>query len=448
MTAQEKIPKVFISYSSTQSRFALRLATDLRNNGVDCVFDQWDAKSGDDLYFFMEKSVNDPSVDFVLVLCDKSYMEKANSRDGSGVSTETIIMSPKVYKTREESRYIPIACEFDQQGIAYLPTFMNIRKYISFNSNDRTFEESMMELLRRIFNEPLSPKPPLGKRPNFAEIQSLPFVQELDNIASDIEHISISNTIHARTLFTQQFTDKFIATFDNWDTSLKLTGTTETSEQIKRLLPTVQTYLKTYSTIAPEANDGEILTVESTLRWLREKYCPGHSLNNPDAFVGIRYLVFIGIGGVLLKNHQYSVLNELLQIVYSNGYGKKSYDAFYPEELVRTKNVDISELANSLGDRYIEPMVQFDLLLYYLKSEQHSPRRWWYPLLHSLTRSSHFSFPMLSSLANEKPSQEILSIFDATTKEEAIDFLNQVQPIMNGIFDTVPLPKQFYSSEF
>ena len=65
------------------------------------MFDQWDAKPGDDLYFFMEKSVNDKSIDFVLVLCDESYQHKANNRDGSGVSTETIIMSPEVYTKRE-----------------------------------------------------------------------------------------------------------------------------------------------------------------------------------------------------------------------------------------------------------------------------------------------------------------------------------------------------------
>lgn len=38
----------------------------------------------------MEQLVNDPEIDRVLIICDKVYVEKANSRSG-GVGDETVL---------------------------------------------------------------------------------------------------------------------------------------------------------------------------------------------------------------------------------------------------------------------------------------------------------------------------------------------------------------------
>lgn len=65
-----------------------------------CCLDKWDLKEWQDKYAFMEKCVNDPDVCKVLIICDKSYTEKANNRLG-GVGDETSIISPEIYgKTR------------------------------------------------------------------------------------------------------------------------------------------------------------------------------------------------------------------------------------------------------------------------------------------------------------------------------------------------------------
>lgn len=58
----DKIPKVFISYSWTSDAYkqiVYDLACQLRNNGVEVVFDQWDLNVGNDIYAFMERSVTD-----------------------------------------------------------------------------------------------------------------------------------------------------------------------------------------------------------------------------------------------------------------------------------------------------------------------------------------------------------------------------------------------------
>jgi hypothetical protein len=70
----------------------------LKADHVDVLLDQWHVKEGDDFYHFMEKSVKDPTVNAVLLLCDKLYTQKANSRT-AGAGAESQIISPEVYES-------------------------------------------------------------------------------------------------------------------------------------------------------------------------------------------------------------------------------------------------------------------------------------------------------------------------------------------------------------
>jgi len=49
-------------------------------DGVDIVLDQYDLKEGHDKHAFMEKMVTDLGVTHVLVVCDRTYAEKADAR--------------------------------------------------------------------------------------------------------------------------------------------------------------------------------------------------------------------------------------------------------------------------------------------------------------------------------------------------------------------------------
>lgn len=76
-------PKVFISYSldnDEHKQWVGKLASDLHNNGIDAILDQWDIGPGDDLTAFMEKGVS--SADRVLVDCSPRYVEKAKKANG------------------------------------------------------------------------------------------------------------------------------------------------------------------------------------------------------------------------------------------------------------------------------------------------------------------------------------------------------------------------------
>ena len=70
----DKIPKIFISYSWSRDTLVMDLANRLVSHGVDVVLDKWDLKEGNDKYEFMERCVNDPSITKVLIICDKLYM--------------------------------------------------------------------------------------------------------------------------------------------------------------------------------------------------------------------------------------------------------------------------------------------------------------------------------------------------------------------------------------
>ena len=84
--------KVFISYSWAVQERVVELAERLIANGIDVVLDVYDLKEGQDKYAFMEQSVNDDTIDRVLIICDKTYAEKEKNREG-GVGDETVIIS-------------------------------------------------------------------------------------------------------------------------------------------------------------------------------------------------------------------------------------------------------------------------------------------------------------------------------------------------------------------
>ena len=164
---EDRIPKVFISYSWSSDTLVLPLAERLMSHGVNVVLDKWDLKEGQDKYAFMEQCVNDPDITKVLIICDKAYAEKANNRSG-GVGDETAIISSEVYGQTKQEKFIPIIAERDEDGNAFVPTYIKSRIYIDL-SNEDTYEAEYEKLLRNIYEKPLHSKPKLGTRPEWLD---------------------------------------------------------------------------------------------------------------------------------------------------------------------------------------------------------------------------------------------------------------------------------------
>ena len=160
--------KVFISYSWSSidhEQWVLDLAIQLVESGVAVILDKWDLKEGYDAHVFMEQMVSDPTVAKVAIICDRSYVDRANGRTG-GVGTETQIISPQVYNSQDQNKFVAIVKERDEDGKALVPVYYGARKYIDFSDQARG-AASFDELIRWIYDQPLYKRPALGKKPGF-----------------------------------------------------------------------------------------------------------------------------------------------------------------------------------------------------------------------------------------------------------------------------------------
>ena len=163
-------PKVFISYSWTtpeHEQRVLNIATELVESGIDVILDKWDLKEGDDADVFMEQMVSDPSIQKVLIICDKMYSEKSDKRKG-GAGTEAQIISRRVYEQQSnENKFVVAAFEVNEDtGKPYLPVYYGSRKYIDFTDPNK-YAQKIEELVRWIYNKPLFVKPKLGRVPDY-----------------------------------------------------------------------------------------------------------------------------------------------------------------------------------------------------------------------------------------------------------------------------------------
>lgn len=161
-------PKVFISYSWSSPEHRINVkswADNLINDGIDVVIDIYDLTEGQDKYAFMERMVTDQSISHVLIFIDHKYANKANTRK-DGVGTESQIISKEIYEKVDQSKFIPIVCEFDESGKPYLPAYLQTRIYIDFSTPEAVII-NWEHLIRRIYGKPSDEKPKLGTPPNY-----------------------------------------------------------------------------------------------------------------------------------------------------------------------------------------------------------------------------------------------------------------------------------------
>lgn len=166
-------PKMFVSYSWSSpdhENWVLKLATDLRQSGIDVILDKWDLKEGHDSIAFMEKMATDPDVGKVLLVCDRLYAEKTNGRSG-GVGAEAQIISAEIYQKQDQNKFVAVVKERDENGKPYLPVYYRSRIYVDF-SDETQFADSFEQLVRWAFDQPLHKKPEMGQKPQYLTEES------------------------------------------------------------------------------------------------------------------------------------------------------------------------------------------------------------------------------------------------------------------------------------
>ena len=158
----------FVSYSHSNAEhedWVLRLATELRASGVDAILDKWDLREGHEADAFMEKMVTDKTIKKVIIVSDRVYTEKSDSREG-GAGTEAQIISKELYQKEDQDKFVAVVTERNERGEPYLPAYYTSRIFIDF-SDDGLFSGSFEQLMRWIEDKPLHERPPLGELPSY-----------------------------------------------------------------------------------------------------------------------------------------------------------------------------------------------------------------------------------------------------------------------------------------
>ncbi len=188
---------VFISYSwdgEIHQQWGLNLAKDLMENyGVIVILDQFELRSGGDLPYFMEKSIEQS--DKVLIIMTPNYKIKAENRE-RGVGYEISMISQELYEAPiTRNKFIPILREGD--SLSSIPKFLKSKKYQSM-LEDRKYELDLLELAKAIYDQSDITKPELGPIPNFEEMKVDPILKIADNTSKkDRENRELDQIINS-----------------------------------------------------------------------------------------------------------------------------------------------------------------------------------------------------------------------------------------------------------
>jgi GUN4-like/SEFIR domain len=163
MNSASTAPKVFISYSHDSQEHKdriLELANRLRGSGVDCNIDQYEESPAEGWPRWMMNQLE--WADFVVVVCTQQYNRRFRGQEepniGRGVTWEGAIISQELYDSHVKStKFVPVV--FSSGDENFIPVM--IRGFSRYLLNT---QEEYTKLYRRLTNQQLNPKSPLGEK--------------------------------------------------------------------------------------------------------------------------------------------------------------------------------------------------------------------------------------------------------------------------------------------
>lgn len=448
-------PKVFISYCQqpeSNKIKVLQLAERLTRDGIYVVIDEWDLHNGQDKNVFMEQMVNDEAVDKVLLLINKNYAEKANSRKG-GVGIESTIISEEVYSQLDQTKFIPIVLEADESGKPYLPVFVKSRIYIDLSDDDK-FEIGYDQLLRDLYNKQRSQRPPIGSMPSYlnnATPAYLPTAGLVEGIRKSINSESKYSNIKIKS-YIDSFMDALLKyKIDSY--SLNNKNFIEVVEtQINEMQPLKNDFLFFIQVIA----DTEFCTPDFFVDFF-EKLLQLYEDNRIELLTGadigsfscdnyrfFNYDLFLSFAVMMLKHERYDVLCAVAKYQYcviskihNNMAIAKNFTQFreYIYTLDRYKNERFSlsrvSVTADLIKQYavnisFDELVSVDILLYYLSliyPGEGYLDYYWYPTLSAYNRKSEI-MPRLVSTRFFNKAKELFSV---SSNDEFKNLVSRIQ---------------------
>lgn len=432
-------PKIFISYSWTTPQhedWVISLAERLISDGVDVVIDKWYLKEGHDKYNFMETMVKSPEIQKVLIILDKKYSEKAETRTG-GVGTETQIISPKIYGDVSQEKFIPIVKEKDETGIAFVPTFLESRIYIDLSIPDK-FEENYESLLRNIYQRPAFSKPKIGKAPSYL-FEETPMTYKTSNILRSFDH-QISKSPQRINSIIREFLNDFFEDLTAY------TVDNDGARDINIIGKAIHDNINSYTSLRNDYIDFLDKLLKSELEFdvdifirffeslpiLKEPRDNRSSWSRSE-FDNFRFFIheiFLYTIAVSLKLEKYKFIEEIL---YSGYFFKARFD-------YRTKVQRFDELYNyvdifdqyykqTYSQNYFSPMadliikrlpddlnlddiINADLLVHYIASLEHLN---WFPITYVYRTRDKSEFELVNRLISLRYFEKVKGIFNVNT---------------------------------
>lgn len=167
-------PRVFISYSWDDDRhkkWVIKLATHLRQDGVDVRLDYWLALPGDELPEFMEREIRE--AEKVIIICTPGYKTKSEARTG-GVGYEGSIIAAEIFARQSPRKFIPVIARgaWRESAVSWLVG----KSYVDLSDTGR-YGAGYKDLLSTI----------LGKRPKAPLLGPNPLVYDSSDHSAMIE---------------------------------------------------------------------------------------------------------------------------------------------------------------------------------------------------------------------------------------------------------------------
>lgn len=443
---EEKIPKVFISYSWTSEEHkknVLDLAYQLMSDRIEVIIDQWDLPEGNDLNYFMEENVRSPEIDYVLIISDKEYAEKANNRAG-GVGTETQIISKQVYENVKQTKFIPILWERYEDGTACIPDYLATRKYLDFTQDQY---EEYTKLIRRIHNLPENPKPKIGEFPKEL-LETNHHYPKLKRLISNLDE-KIEKNPNVINNVTSDFLRQFYIHLQEFQLKFKSKTNKEIvsqlHENIESYTPLRDYFIEFFEKITKTHQftsfDYNILT-EFFEKLFNSLTTPqiGQTYSNAD-FMNFDFIIrelFLYSITISLKNYDYELVGNLLNAPY---YFKDIYQGLQdPQtfvEMDRRGHIPTDEYLtiycreNELNKRTgighflitrihhnyeIDDLVNSDILCCHISIINFKDIGSWFPYTY-IYKSSR-SFPLYRKLTSKNHFEKVKCVFDAENLEE------------------------------
>lgn len=437
--------KLFISYSwssKNHEEWVLNLAERLVSNGVDVEFDKWSLKEGQDKYHFMESMIKSKEIDKVLLILDKKYCDKANQRDG-GVGTEAQIISPEIYANVEQEKFIPIIAEKDENGVPFMPTFLNGRKYIDLSANE-IFEEGFDALLRNIYKRPEFIKPKLGKAPSYL-FEETPMSFKTSNLLRSFEFRYNKNPNNINYLINE-FLEFFYSDLSGFTINFTMRYPVgfgqEICDSIAAYTPLRNDFIEFFDNIIKK----EILFDSNILIKFIEKLPVltfpqdgrgSWSIYEFDNFRFYNHEIFLNLIALTLKYENFKLMDELLNSAYffkesfqsksePESFGKlfnpiNSIKPYYDQTFSLNHYSPMADLLVKRISAYIskDNLIDADCICCYLGLLKDIN---WFPLTYIYRERNKIEF--FFRLVSQKHFEKVKSVFGVKSIEEFRELIN------------------------